>query len=169
MAVCYAIGPLVAARKLSELPSLGLTAACLAFAAIVYAPIAAITWPSAAPAAKVIAALCTLAVVCTAIAFLVFFALIAEVGPARASVITYINPAVAVALGIGVLGEHLTLTMAVAFVAILGGSVLATRTGSKAVLSDTAAPIARRRPGRADGRHGLSERAVRAARLDSRG
>ncbi len=140
VAVCYAIGPLVAARRLSELPSLGLTAACLAVAAIVYAPVAAITWPSAAPAGKVIAALCTLAVVCTAIAFVVFFALIAEVGPARASVITYINPAVAVVLGIGVLGEHLTLTMAIAFVAILGGSVLATRTGSKAVVSDTAAP-----------------------------
>lgn len=140
VAVCYAIGPLVAARKLAELPSLGLTAACLAVATIVYAPVAAVTWPSAAPAGKVIAALCTLAVVCTAIAFVVFFALIAEVGPARASVITYINPAVAVALGIGVLGEHLTLTMAIAFVAILGGSVLATRTGSKAVVSDTAAP-----------------------------
>ena len=131
VAVCYAIGPLVAARKLSELPSLGLTAACLAVAAIVYAPVAAITWPSAEPAPKVIAALCTLAVVCTAIAFVLFFALIAEVGPSRASVITYINPAVAVALGVGVLGEHLTLTMAIAFVAILGGSVLATRTGTR--------------------------------------
>lgn len=132
VAVCYAIGPLVAARKLSELPPLGLTSACLAFAAIVYAPIAAATWPSAEPAPKVIAALCALAVICTAIAFLLFFALIAEAGPARASVITYVNPAVAVALGILVLGEHLTLTMAIAFVAILGGSVLATRTGRRA-------------------------------------
>lgn len=132
VAVCYAIGPLVAARKLSELPPLGLTSACLGFAAIVYAPIAAVTWPSAEPAPKVIAAICGLAVICTAIAFLIFFALIAEAGPARASVITYVNPAVAVALGVGVLGEHLTLTMAVAFVAILGGSVLATRTGRSA-------------------------------------
>jgi drug/metabolite transporter (DMT)-like permease len=139
VAVCYAIGPLVAARKLSELPSLGLTAACLAVAAIVYAPVAAITWPSAAPAPKVIAALCTLAVVCTAVAFVLFFALIAEVGPSRASVITYINPAVAVALGIGVLGEHLTLTMGIAFVAILGGSVLATRAGTAAAQRPVAA------------------------------
>jgi len=54
------------------------------------------------------------------------------VGPARASVITYVNPAVAVALGILVLSERLTLTMAIAFVAILGGSVLATRTGRRA-------------------------------------
>jgi drug/metabolite transporter (DMT)-like permease len=130
VAVCYSIGPLVAARKLSELPSLGMTAACLAFAAVVYAPIAAVTWPHAIPAGKVLASLAALAVVCTALAFVLFFALIAEAGPARASVITYINPAVAVGLGIGILGERLTTTMAVAFVLILGGSVLATRPAS---------------------------------------
>jgi drug/metabolite transporter (DMT)-like permease len=128
VAVCYAIGPLIAARKLSELPSLGMTAACLAFAAIVYAPIAAATWPATVPRASVLAALASLGVVCTAVAFILFFALIAEAGPARAAVITYVNPAVAVALGIGILGERLTVAMAVAFVLILGGSVLATRT-----------------------------------------
>jgi EamA-like transporter family len=69
-------------------------------------------------------------VICTAIAFLVFFRLIAEVGPARATVITYVNPAVAVALGVLVLGEHLTPAIGAAFVLILGGSVLATRPGS---------------------------------------
>jgi drug/metabolite transporter (DMT)-like permease len=128
VAVCYATGPLIVARKLSELPPLGMTAACLAFAAIIYAPLAAATWPAAMPSARVLGALAGLGVVCTAIAFLGFFALIAEAGPARASVITYVNPAVAVALGIGVLGERLTAAMAVAFVLILGGSVLATRT-----------------------------------------
>ena len=128
VAVCYAVGPLIIARKLSELPSLGMTAACLAFAAIVYAPLAAATWPTAVPRASVLAALASLGAVCTAIAFLAFFALIAEAGPARAAVITYVNPAVAVALGIGILGERLTIPMAVAFVLILGGSVLATRT-----------------------------------------
>ena len=128
VALCYSIGPLIAARKLSELPSLGMTAACLAFATVVYAPIAAVTWPHAAPSGTVLASLAGLAVVCTALAFVLFFALIGEVGPARASVITYVNPAVAVALGILALGERLTTTMAVAFVLILGGSVLATRT-----------------------------------------
>jgi drug/metabolite transporter (DMT)-like permease len=129
VAVCYAIGPLVASRKLSGLPPLGMTAVCLAFAAVVYAPVAALDWPSAAPAAKVIWAIAGLAVVCTAIAFVLFFALIASAGPARASVITYVNPAVAVALGVLVLGERLTLTMAGAFGLILLGSVLATRSG----------------------------------------
>jgi drug/metabolite transporter (DMT)-like permease len=127
VAVCYAIGPLIASRKLSQLPSLGMTAACLAFAAIVYSPLAALTWPSAVPAAKVFASIAGLAVICTAIAFIGFFALIAEVGPARATVITYVNPAVAVALGALVLSERITLAMAGAFVLILGGSVLATR------------------------------------------
>jgi drug/metabolite transporter (DMT)-like permease len=132
VAVCYAIGPLIVARKLSDLPPLGMTAACLAFAAVVYSPIAALTWPSAVPSDRVLAALGGLAVLCTAVAFLFFFALIGEVGPARASVITYVNPAVAVALGVLVLGEQLTATMAIAFVLILGGSVLATRTGRAA-------------------------------------
>jgi drug/metabolite transporter (DMT)-like permease len=128
VAVCYATGPLIVARKLSELPPLGMTATCLALAAVIYAPLAAVSWPPAMPAGRVLAALAALGVVCTAVAFLGFFALIAEAGPARASVITYVNPAVAVALGIGVLGERLTPAMAVAFVLILGGSVLATRT-----------------------------------------
>jgi drug/metabolite transporter (DMT)-like permease len=127
VAVCYSIGPLIAARKLSELPSLGMTAACLAFAAVVYAPIAAVAWPHAVPDAKVLASLAGLAVISTALAFVLFFALIAEAGPARATVITYVNPAVAVALGVLVLGERLTVQMAIAFVLILGGSVLATR------------------------------------------
>lgn len=127
VALCYATGPLIASRKLGDLPPLGMTTACLAFAAVVYAPLAALTWPDTIPAASVLAAIIALAVVCTAVAFLVFFALITEVGPARASVITYINPAVAVTLGVLVLGEHLTAAMLAAFVLILGGSVLATR------------------------------------------
>ncbi len=133
VAVCYSIGPLIAARKLGDLPSLGMTAACLAFAAVVYAPVAALSWPSAVPSGKVLASLAGLAVICTAAAFLVFFALIGEAGPARASVITYVNPAVAVVLGVAVLGEHLNAMMAIAFVAILGGSVLATRTSGTSV------------------------------------
>jgi drug/metabolite transporter (DMT)-like permease len=79
----------------------------------------------------VLGALAGLAVLCTAAAFVIFFQLIAEVGPARASVITYVNPAVAVALGVSVLGERFTLAMAGAFALILGGSVLATRSGQR--------------------------------------
>jgi drug/metabolite transporter (DMT)-like permease len=131
VAVCYATGPLIASRKLQDLPPLGMTAVCLGFASIVYAPLAALTWPATMPSGRVLGALAGLAVVCTAAAFLIFFRLIAEVGPARASVITYVNPAVAVVLGVSVLGERFTPAMAVAFGMILGGSVLATRPGGR--------------------------------------
>jgi drug/metabolite transporter (DMT)-like permease len=103
---------------------------CLGAAALIYAPFAALTWPHAMPSVQVLLALAGLGVICTAAGFLVFFRLIAEVGPARATVITYVNPAVAVALGVIVLGERLTPAIGAAFVLILGGSVLATRPGS---------------------------------------
>ena len=65
--------------------------------------------------------------VCTALAFVLFFALIAEVGGARATVITFVNPAVAVVLGALLLHERITAVTVVAFALILVGSVLATR------------------------------------------
>lgn len=127
--MCYVIGPLIASRKLSGLLPVGMTAACLAFAAVVYAPLAALTWTSALPSAKVLAAVAGLAVICTAVAFLLFFRLIGEVRPARASVITYIKSR-------GRRGHRRLGSRgashpgdAGAFVLILGGSVLATRPG----------------------------------------
>jgi drug/metabolite transporter (DMT)-like permease len=129
VALCYATGPLIANRKLGDLPGLGMTAVCLAAAALVYAAPAALTWPSRLPSAAVLGSLAGLGVLCTALAFVLFFQLIAEAGPARATVITYVNPAVAVALGVAVLGEPLTPAIVAAFVLILAGSVLATRSG----------------------------------------
>ena len=126
VAVCYATAPIIAARKLNDVPALPMTAVCLTGAALVYAPPAVLTWPAALPATEVLVALAGLALVCTALAFLVFFALIREVGPSRALVFTYVNPAVAVAAGVTVLGEPLTAAILVSFVLILGGSVLAT-------------------------------------------
>ena len=129
VALFYATGPLIASRKLSDAPSLGTNAVCLTLATLVYLPFAVLTWPHTVPSGKVIASLLTLGLVCTGAAFVIFFALIAEVGPARATVITYINPAVAVTLGVLLLGEHLTITMFAAFVLILAGSYFATRPG----------------------------------------
>jgi drug/metabolite transporter (DMT)-like permease len=68
-----------------------------------------------------------LAVVCTAVAFLIFAALIDEIGPVRSTLITYINPAVAAVLGVLVLNETLTVPMLVGFVLVIVGSALATR------------------------------------------
>jgi drug/metabolite transporter (DMT)-like permease len=129
-ALGYAIGPLIANRKLADLPPVAVNAACLGAAAVIYAPFAALTWPQKMPSVQVLLALAGLGVICTALAFVLFFRLIAEVGPARATVITYVNPAVAVALGVLVLGEQLTPAIGASFLLILGGSVLATRPGS---------------------------------------
>lgn len=128
VAVCYATAPQIAARKLADVPSLPMTAVCLGFAALVYAVPAGLTWPTAMPAAPVLAALGGLALFCTALAFLVFFALIREVGTSRALVFTYLNPAIAVTAGVLVLSEPLTPTIIVSFLLILGGSVFATLT-----------------------------------------
>jgi drug/metabolite transporter (DMT)-like permease len=140
VALCYATGPLIANRKLAGVPPVVMTAACLVLASVVYAPLAALNWPSAVPSASVLLAMAGLAAVCTAAAFLIFFQLIGEAGPARASVITYINPAIAVTLGVAVLGEHVTATMLIAFGTILVGSVLATRPARRAVAGDEAEP-----------------------------
>ena len=139
-ALGYAIGPLIANRKLAGLPPVAVNTACLGAAAVVYAPLAALTWPRSTPSAQVLLALAGLGVICTGAAFLVFFRLIAEVGPARATVITYVNPAVAVTLGVIVLGEPLTPVIGAAFVLILGGSVLATRPSSAGGRGARAAP-----------------------------
>ncbi|HEY8984273.1 MAG TPA: EamA family transporter [Streptomyces sp.] len=127
----YATAPLIAARHLKDVPSLHLTAACLAFAALFYAPFAAATWPSELPSATVLVCLAGLGVICTAIAFVAFLELIKEIGPTRSVVIAYVNPAVAVAAGALFLGESLTVGIGVAFTLILAGSVLATASSAK--------------------------------------
>jgi drug/metabolite transporter (DMT)-like permease len=122
----YAIAPMIAARRLQDVPSLPLTVSCLALGALVYTPPAIATWPDGLPEGRVLAALAGLGLVCTALAFLVFFELIREVGTSRAMVFTYVNPAVAVSAGVLLLGEPLTVTIVAAFALILCGSVMAT-------------------------------------------
>jgi drug/metabolite transporter (DMT)-like permease len=126
VAVGYATAPVIAANKLAGVPNLLITASCLSLAALVYAGPAIATWPAELPSTQVLLALGGLAVVCTALAFVLFFELIREVGAPRAMVFTYVNPAVAVAAGVLLLGEPLTALVIVAFVLILAGSVLAT-------------------------------------------
>ena len=135
----YGTGPLIASRRLSDVSGLGVTAAALTLTALVYLPFAAINRPAHTPSLQAAAAVLLLAVACTAAAFLVFFALIAEVGPNRALVITFVNPAVAVLLGVLLLAEPLTAGTLLGFPLILGGCLLATR-DSKAGARATAEP-----------------------------
>jgi drug/metabolite transporter (DMT)-like permease len=145
--VCYALGPLILSRWLADLPALGVITVSLAATALVYIPLAALSLPDGRPSGKVILSVVVLAAVCTSVAFLIFFALIDQVGPVRATVITYVNPAVAAVLGVGILGESFTLGMGLGFVLILAGSVLATRPSGRrpfAVGAHDAEPISPR-------------------------
>ena len=133
VAVGYAVGPIILARRLADLPVLGVVATSLVLSAVVYAPFAAARRPDRMPSAHVLESVAGLAVVCTALAFVLFFALIAEVGPVRATVITYVNPAVAAVLGVVVLSEHIAAGMVVGFSLVLAGCVLATGGRAEAV------------------------------------
>jgi drug/metabolite transporter (DMT)-like permease len=127
VAVGYAVGPAILARRLGGLPSVGVMAVSLTLVAVAYAPVAAVGWPATMPSADALFSILVLGTVCTALAFVLFSALIAEIGPVRATVITYINPAVAAVLGVVVLSEPFTLPMAVGFGLVLAGSAMATR------------------------------------------
>jgi drug/metabolite transporter (DMT)-like permease len=139
-AVCYAIGPVIASQKLAGADDLSVTAASLGLASLVYAVPVALTWPAVMPSPQVLAALAALAAICTALAFLLYLQLIAEAGPVRAEVVTYVNPAVAVTLGVLVLGEPFTPLIAVSFALILAGSVLATRRSNQPSRAKAASP-----------------------------
>jgi drug/metabolite transporter (DMT)-like permease len=123
--VGYAVGPIIVSRRLAHLPSIGVVTASLLISAVVYAPFTPFVWPERWTV-PVVGSIVVLAVVCTAVAFLLMFALIAEAGPARMTLITYVNPAVAVLLGAIVLAEPLTVGLAVGFPLVLIGSVLGT-------------------------------------------
>ena len=124
--VGYAVGPIILARRLDGLPSVGVMAVSLALCSAIYLPIVVLQWPAQMPSAGVLGSVALLGVVCTALAFVLFAALISEMGPVRATVITYVNPAVAAVLGVLVLNETFTLPMAVGFALVILGSLLAT-------------------------------------------
>lgn len=127
VAIGYALGPFILAHGLADAPRIGVTASALTLTALVYLPVGVAQFPPAWPQPSVLASVAVLALLCTAIAFLLFYALIDEVGPVRSTVITYVNPAVAVVLGVLFLNEPLTWSIVAGFGLILAGSVLATR------------------------------------------
>jgi drug/metabolite transporter (DMT)-like permease len=132
VALGYASAPLIAARKLGDMPPALMTTVCLGFAALVYSPAAIIDLPHQMPSARVLLSLAGLGVICTALAFIVFLRLIKEVGTSRAMLFCYVNPAVAVAAGVAVLGEPFNATIAVSFALILAGCFLATGSAAPA-------------------------------------
>ena len=124
--VGYAIGPMIVKHRLSHVEPLGPVTAAMVIATFLLAPFAVTDFPTQTPSVEALASLVVLGVICSALAFLLFFALIAEVGPSRATVITYVNPTVALALGVAVLGEQVTAGAIAGLLLILAGSWLAT-------------------------------------------
>jgi drug/metabolite transporter (DMT)-like permease len=128
--VGYATGPLVISRSLPDVPGVAASAIALGITAVVYAPFAIPRFGQVTQASgPALLSLVGLGAVCTALALALFFALIREVGPQRALVITFVNPAVAVLLGVLLLGEPFTLGIGVGLPLVLVGCVLATRRG----------------------------------------
>jgi drug/metabolite transporter (DMT)-like permease len=123
----YATAPIIVNRRLADLDPLGPIAASLAMATLLLAPAVLVSPPDEMPPGDALAALAVLGVVCTALGLVLFFQLIVEAGPSRASVITYVNPLVAVVLGVLVLDERVGAMSVVGLLAILGGSWLSTR------------------------------------------
>jgi drug/metabolite transporter (DMT)-like permease len=126
-AVGYAAGPMILKRRrLTELDPRATMGVSLAFAAVFLTPAAAAAPPEVMPSVETLVALAVLGVFCTAAAFVFFGMLIADVGPGRASVITYVAPVVAVALGVTLLGERPGAGAVAGLLLILAGSWLST-------------------------------------------
>lgn len=124
--VGYAAGPMLIRTRMSDLHPMGPIAAALGIAAVILTPAGLLTAPSRTPDADVIASLVLLGVACTAIALAVMFWLVADIGPSRASIITYVNPVIAVALGVAFLDERIGAASVAGLLLILAGSWLAT-------------------------------------------
>lgn len=124
-ALGYALGPIIVARKLADTDDGAVVVASLIVASVIYLPFVPAYWPARFPLDASLAVI-ALAVVCTALAFQLLFALIAEVGASRATVIAYLNPAVAVLLGVAILGEPFSLALLVGFALIMAGSYFST-------------------------------------------
>ena len=129
MGYAYAINMIT--RRIPEVPGLGLNTWAMIITSIVFLPFAMNSWPTERPSAEAIGSVVVLGVLCTAVAFILFFRLIAEVGPPRASLVTYLNTAVAVLLGVLILNEPFTLGIAVGLPLVLVGSYFASRKSNR--------------------------------------
>ena len=137
--VGYAVGPLVVQRYLAEVDELGALAASLVVASVVLAPLAWFFAPAHMPGRTALISVAALGLLCTALALLLYFYLIHEAGAARASVVAYINPAVAAVLGVWVLHEPFGWSTALGLMLILLGSWLATTHAAAAIRADSTA------------------------------
>ena len=126
-AIGYAYAINMINRRIPEVPGIAINTWAMIITMIVYLPFVFLNMPTEVPSIEAIGSVLALGVFCTAIAFIIFFKLVAEVGPPRASFITYLNTAVAVLLGVVILGEPITLGIALGLPLVLIGSYFASR------------------------------------------
>jgi drug/metabolite transporter (DMT)-like permease len=125
MGYAYAIN--MVNRRIPEVPGLALNTWAMIITSIVFLPFAIVQRPTQMPSVEVVLSVIGLGVLCTALAFTMFFKVIAEIGPPRASLVTYLNTAVAVVLGIIILSEPITLGIVLGLPLVLIGSYFASR------------------------------------------
>ncbi|MCX6441326.1 MAG: DMT family transporter [Actinobacteria bacterium] len=123
----YAFAVIYITRKMPEGSGVAINGIAMAMTAVFYSPALFIFWPDRAVSYEAIYSLIALGVFSTGIAFAIFFAVMAEIGPTRASLVTYMNTAFAVILGVIILNEPLTLGIIVGLPLVLIGSYLASR------------------------------------------
>lgn len=129
-AVGYSIAPVIVATKIPYVSGVAVNGLAMAIVAVVYAIPASLALPkeiAANPPVESWLSILGLGVICSAVAFVAFFQLIKEIGSTRSTLVTYMNMAVAVVLGILLLGEPITAGILVGFPLVLIGSYLATK------------------------------------------
>lgn len=126
-AASYAFAVNMITRKAPGTSGIAINGIAMTISAVIFAPFAINTWPSEVPSNEAILSTVGLGVICSGLAFWIFFLLLEEIGPARASLVVYPNTAVAVVLGVLILREEITLALAIGLPLVLAGSYLASR------------------------------------------
>lgn len=126
-AIGYAIAPTMAQRKIPELDGAAVNGLAMLITALIYSPFAIADWPTHHVRVNSIYSLIALGIFPTAICFVLFFKLLADIGNARSSLVAYVNTGVAVLIGVIVLHEKLTTGIIVGLPLVLVGSYFASR------------------------------------------
>ncbi|MEV4534416.1 DMT family transporter [Asanoa sp. NPDC049518] len=136
----YAVATVYVQRRAADVPPTALVAGTTTVSTVVLAPFAAFSLPTMTVSGGSWAALLALGLLCTAVALLAFYRLIGEAGPARAGLVTYANPVVAVLLGVAILDEPLHASTIFGFLLIVAGCWLSTRPTRTATPEPTPQP-----------------------------
>ena len=123
----YALAPTLVNIKMPNVDGAAVNGLAMLITALIYLPVAIVQFPKHRPSVHAIESVIALGIFPTALCFVLFFKLLADVGPARASLVVYVNTTVAVILGVVVLHEKLTIGIVVGLPLVLIGSYFATR------------------------------------------